>query len=449
MTYEQRLRDYEYKKRKLIREFSIQVKGNKRISLGKSTSNLFRHRKNSKSTLNVRNFNKVILVDRKNKIVEAEGMTTYEELVKQTLKYGYTPTVVPELKSITLGGAVTGVGIESSSFKYGLVHETVTEIEVLLGNGSTVLCTPTNEHKDLFFGFPNSYGTLGYALKLKVKIISVKKYVKLTHLKFDNVKKYVKKLQEVCQKKELFDFIDGTIFSKHELYITLGQYTDKALKVSNYKYMNIYYLSIKEKHTDYLTISDYIWRWDADWFWCSKHFGAQNKVLRLLLGKWMLTSKVYWKIRAWNNRYRLAEKLRGVQNVESVIQDVEIPIEHSEEFITFFHKEIGITPIWVCPVQNYNKKVEFELYKMDSSKLYLNFGFWEVIKTTHEDGYYNKRIETKVKELKGKKSLYSTSFYTKKEFWSLYNQKKYDLLKTKYDRNHVFRDLYEKCVTRK
>ena len=65
-------------------------------------------------------------------------MTTYEELADETLKYGLLPTVVPQLKTITIGGAISGIGIESSSFKYGLVHETVEEMEILLGDGRTM-----------------------------------------------------------------------------------------------------------------------------------------------------------------------------------------------------------------------------------------------------------------------------------------------------------------------
>ncbi len=45
------------------------------------------------------------------------------------------PFVVPQLKTITLGGAVTGLGIESSSFRSGLPHESVLEMEVLVGDG--------------------------------------------------------------------------------------------------------------------------------------------------------------------------------------------------------------------------------------------------------------------------------------------------------------------------
>jgi len=66
---------------------------------------------------------------------------------------------------------VSGLGIESSSFKFGLVHEGVEEMEILVGTGDIVRCSRT-ENADLFYGFPNSYGTLGYALRLTMKLIA-------------------------------------------------------------------------------------------------------------------------------------------------------------------------------------------------------------------------------------------------------------------------------------
>jgi len=116
----------------------------------------------------VRSFNQVLHVDPSG-WVDAEGMTTYEDLARECLAHGVMPTVVPQLKTITLGGAVAGVGIESSSHRHGLVHDGVLEIEVLLGDGRVVVATPGNEHADLFYGFPNSYGTLGYALRVKAR----------------------------------------------------------------------------------------------------------------------------------------------------------------------------------------------------------------------------------------------------------------------------------------
>ena len=54
-----------------------------------------------------------------------------------------SPAVVPEFKSITVGGAYVGIGIASSSFKFGLVHENIIEAEVLLADGSIVIFEAT------------------------------------------------------------------------------------------------------------------------------------------------------------------------------------------------------------------------------------------------------------------------------------------------------------------
>ena len=110
---------YEDKKQRLITSFQDQL-GNA-IRLSKPTSNLFRERQPSNArSLDVSSFNRVIRVVPKEGYAEAEGMTTYEDLTRECLKYNVMPTVVPQLKSITIGGAVTGIGIESSSFRYGL-----------------------------------------------------------------------------------------------------------------------------------------------------------------------------------------------------------------------------------------------------------------------------------------------------------------------------------------
>ena len=93
-------------------------------------------------------------------------MCTYEDLVAATLPYGLSPLVVPQLKTITLGGAVTGLGIESASFRNGLPHESVLEMDILTGTGE-VITASADQHPDLYRGFPNSYGTLGYSVRLK------------------------------------------------------------------------------------------------------------------------------------------------------------------------------------------------------------------------------------------------------------------------------------------
>jgi hypothetical protein len=107
----------------------------------------------------------VIAVDPDARTADLAGMCTYEDLVAATLPYGLAPLVVPQLKTITLGGAVAGLGIDSTSFRNGLPHESVLEMDILTGTGEVLTASP-DQDGDLFRAFPNSYGTLGYAVRL-------------------------------------------------------------------------------------------------------------------------------------------------------------------------------------------------------------------------------------------------------------------------------------------
>jgi len=435
-------------KRGLILTSLHEIGAEQPLALDKSTSNLFRHRVQTRGhRLDLRGFNQVIQVNAEERFVEVEGLTTYEDLVRETLPFNLIPTVVPQLKSITVGGAIAGIGIESSSFNYGFVHETMKELEVLLADGTIVVATPENQHRNLFYGFPNSYGTLGYALRVKIALVPIKPFVKLTHSRFSELDAYFEALARVSSERSV-DFVDGTMFHAHELYLTTGEFVDHAEWLSDYTFMNIYYQSISRHRTDYLTAHDYLWRWDTDWFWCSKHFLLHYPMMRRLWGKTRLRSAVYWKLWKQWHESRLAQLVSGVIGVrqEAVIQDVEIPLEHAARFAQFLNQDIGIQPVWICPVAAYDSSRVYPLYPMTPGKLYVNFGFWDVVRTTHDEGYFNKLIENKVRELEGHKSLYSTSYYSKEEFGRLYNEGDYRQLKARYDPLCKLKNLYDKCV---
>src|SRR3954452_15278331 len=155
------------------------------VRLAKRTSNLFRPRTAASGPgLDVSGLTGVIALDADAGIADVQGMCTYEDLVAVTLPKGFMPLVVPQLRTITLGGAVTGLGIEATSFRSGLPHESVLEMDVLTGGGDVVTATPHWEHADLFAGFPNSYGTLGYTTRLRIQLERVQPYVALRNVRF-------------------------------------------------------------------------------------------------------------------------------------------------------------------------------------------------------------------------------------------------------------------------
>jgi FAD/FMN-containing dehydrogenase len=452
-------RQYETKKRRVMRQMrDLHAQPKNDIGLNKTTSNLFRSRSPNQQRLNVRDFNMVLSVDKKHLRAEVEGMTTFEDFVSATLAYGLLPLVVPQLKTITVGGAVSGLGIESSSWKYGLVHEGVESMDVLLPDGQVVTARADNKYKDLFFGLPNSYGTLGYVLKLTIKLRPAKSYVRLQHLSFDTAADCFAQLQTICSsgryEGQAVDFVDGVAFGPNELYLSLGFDVDSAPNISDYTYMNVYYRSIQKRSEDYLTTEDYIWRWDTDWFWCSKNVYANHRLVRRLLGRRRLGSKTYSQLMRFASRHPIPkwlQRLSGHHGTrESIIQDVEVTIDKAETFLQQFQKQIDIRPVWLCPTKATTKEWPYELYPMDPKQLYVNFGFWDSVATTHgsNSGYYNKKIEAMVDKLGGMKSLYSSVFYDRETFEQKYNYPAYTKLKATYDPQGQFKDLYEKCTQR-
>ncbi len=458
-------------RRRLVAEYAAIPAGSP-VRLAKRTSNLFRPRDRSAAPgLDVSGLDSVLSVDPVARTADVQAMTTYRDLVDATLAHGLMPTVVPQLKTITIGGAVTGLGIESSSFRNGLPHESVRELEVLTGDGQIVIARPDGADADLFRAFPNSYGTLGYALRLVIDLEPVRPYVALRHVRFDDFDAMTDAIAAImvdhAHEGDPVDFVDGTVFSAHEAYLTLGAWADEAPYTSDYTGKHIYYRSIRARRVDFLTVRDYLWRWDTDWFWCSRAFGAQNPRIRRFWPKRWLRSDVYWKLVRLENRYHVAARLdarKGRPPRERVVQDVEIPLARTADFLRWFVREVPIEPVWLCPIRLRSRRggtasdshlhgggTPWPLYPLRHDETYVNVGFWSTvaIEGGRVDGDVNRRIEDVVSQHDGHKSLYSDVYYGEDEFWALYGGEDYHGAKKRYDPQSRLLDLYSKAVHRR
>ena len=427
------------------------------MRLSKRTSNLFRHRAAASGPgLDVSGLGGVIGIDAAGRTADVQGMCTYEHLVEETLRHGLIPYVVPQLKTITLGGAVTGLGIESTSFRNGLPHESVLEMDVFTGAGEVVTARPDNEHSDLFRTFPNSYGSLGYATRLRIKLEPVPAYAALRHVRFHEADKLAAAIEEVVESREWdgvrVDAMDGVAFEPGEYYLTLATWTDEATQpTSDYTGMGIYYRSIQQRETDLLTMHDYLWRWDTDWFWCSGAFGAQDPRIRRFWPRRWRRSDVYMRLLGLDRRFGIADRLdrrAGRPQRERVIQDVEVPVERLGEFLDWFDAEVGMRPVWLCPLVALQ---DWPSYPLETGDTYVNAGFWGTVHVGPDAprAPRNRAIEDKVAELDGHKSLYSDSFYDKDTFDRLYDGANLTAVKRRYDPDDRLISLYEKAVSRR
>ena len=343
-------------------------------------------------------------------------MTTFVDLADATLAAGTMPRVVPQLKSITLGGAVAGVGIEASSFRFGLVHDTISAIEVLTGDGRALVCTPDNEHRDLFHALPNSYGTLGYALKLTARTTPVKRHVHVEHRSHGDPAGYFAELGRLCSRARhrfsRWRRLRPRCAGRDHRTLRRGRPLRQRLHV------RAHLLPVAARAHDRL--SD-----DARLpvamgyrlvLVLAESGLAASAGCAASLGRRRLNSITYQKIMRWNSRWKVTaawDRLRGL-HAESVIQDVDIPLARAAEFLDFLHAQIGILPIWICPIRAPAAGPSFPLYPLTPGAVYVNFGFWDNVRTreAHPAGFHNRKIEHKVTELGGIKSLYSDSYFT-------------------------------------
>ena len=451
------------------------------VRLGKRTSNLFRPRAATQAPgLDVAGLDGVIAIDPLARTADVQGMCTYEDLVDATLPHGLIPLVVPQLRTITLGGAVTGLGIESTSFRNGLPHESVLEMDVFTGAGDVVTARrPTpgadNDHAELFRTFPNSYGSLGYATRLKIELEAVSPYVALRHVRFADTDALQAAIAEITGTREWdgerVDGLDGVAFAPGEYYLTLGRWTDgfetgagrppqPAPRTSDYTGQHIYYRSIQHRSADLLTTYDYLWRWDTDWFWCSRAFGVQHPVVRRLWPRRFKRSDVYHKLVGLDMKYGVMDRLdrrAGRPKRERVIQDIEVPVDRLGEFLDWFDDEIGMRPVWLCPLRlrdstgPTSEERPWPSYPLRQGVTYVNVGFWGAVPvgSDADDGPLNRAIEARVHELDGHKSLYSESFYDRATFDALYDGANLAAVKKRYDPDDRLITLYDKAVRRR
>lgn len=428
------------------------------VRLAKPTSNLFRTRDRTHAAgLDTSGLTGVIAVDPVARTADVAGMCTYEDLVEATLAFGLAPLVVPQLKTITLGGAVTGLGIESTSFRNGLPHESVLELDILTGSGELITASGV-ENADLYRAFPNSYGTLGYAVRLRIELESVQPFVALRHVRFDSIADLVATMRRITATREFdgttVDYLDGVVFSANESYLCLGAQTAAPGPVSDYTGQRIYYRSIQHPTgvtNDRLTTSDYLWRWDADWFWCSAAFGAQQPLVRRLWPRRYRRSSSYAALMKLERRFDIGnrlENLKGRPPLERVVQDVEVPMDRSADFLEWFLRAVPISPVWLCPLA-LRDDTGWPLYPIRPRESYVNVGFWSAVPVGSSEGATNRLIERTVGQFDGHKSLYSDSYYSREEFDDLYGGETYRSAKKRYDPDSRLLDLYQKAVQRR
>ncbi len=394
-----------------------------------------RDKRHSDKKIDISDLNAILHIDPEKKICTAEPGVTFADLVRATLKYGLVPAIVPELKTITLGGAVAGCSLESMSFRYGGFHDTCMEYEVITAKGEVLVCTPGNENSLLFQMMHGTFGTLGIISRLTFKLIPAMLFVKVTYKQFHNLEEYTEAIWQHYKDQDV-DFMDGIIHSPESYVLSVADFTDEAPYTHRYDWMRIYYRSTGKRKEDYLRTPDYFFRYDR---------GVTNVTpgsfpARLLFGKFMNSARTL----------KLVSTFRRVIPPDKipVTLDVFIPFSKAGLFMEWYRKEVNHFPLWCVPyrlVRGYEWIAADFLYRI-TDELFLDLAIYGMKKKVGTN--YYRLLEEELMNIGGIKTLISENYYTASEFWKIWNKDNYDRVKRETDPDNVFRDLYTKtCRT--
>ncbi len=417
-----------------------------------STTNCLRKR--PQKGLDLSSFNHIL--EMHSDWVLVEPRVTFQQLCKETLKQGLIPPVVPEFSSITVGGAVMGAALESSSHRFGQVSDTCLEYEVILGNGECVRASP-DENSALFYGLSGSYGTLGIITSIKIRLIPAQKYVCLTYQPLP-----VKELLTLLTSEHKGDFVEGIAFNPDEgIAITgnMSAHPKGPLFRQKWSWSPWYIQHITESHPvqETMHIKEYLFRIDRGAFWMGRYVLSLPTMLRLLFHigipkihlssvhppflfrlffGWALSSRRLYSI--WHRVPReVSENL-------FFVHDFYTPVSKAHAVFDHFTRETNIFPIWLCPIKG--TKTPQILAPHYGEEKFLNIGIYGIPQSALPTSQLSAKLEKEIALYGGRKMLYSYTYYDRKTFASIYNEAAYLALRDTFFATKAFPHIHNKVV---
>jgi FAD/FMN-containing dehydrogenase len=385
--------------------------------------------------IDISDLDAILEIDEAARTCTAEAGVTFVDLVAATMRYGLVPLVVPELKTITVGGAVSGCSIESTSFRYGGFHDTCLEYEVVTAKGEILVCTPENENALVFQMIHGSFGTLGILTRLKFRLMPAKRYVNVVYEKYRALRDFQAAVNGHFVRRDV-DFLDGMIHSPTEYVLSCGRFVDEAPYANRYDWLKVYYRSTRERAEDYLRTADYFFRYDR---------GVTNVRPRSFLGRLF-----FGKLLSSTTLLTIAERAPWLLRARkpSMTLDVFLPFSKVPAFLAWYEGEFGFYPLWCVPyrrVRDY-EWVNPRIFDGLKDELFFDLAIYGMKQPPGKNCH--RIMEKKLRELGGIKTLIDLNYYPEDEFWETWNKVNYDAVKARTDPDNVLRDLYTKtCRT--
>lgn len=431
--------------------------------------------------------NRVLDIDPHKKIAIVEPRVTMEELVKATLPFGLTPAVIPEIKDITVGGAISGMAGESASHRWGCFNDICNAFEFITAEGNLVRATPT-ENEEFYYAIPGSYGSLGFLTSAEIQLIPAKKKVRLRYHVFSSPQKAIERLLSLSNQSVPPDFIDGIILNKNLAVAIEGFLVEDELphlpqfsaeSASNpYYYQHVHKIAVDHPmgiYEECMSHHDYFFRYDPGAFWVGPylfHFPLLSRLIFQGILKWFPfqdaldeaevrrfhevpypSALLRTPLKSFTSCKMMCRMLhRAEEWVKNrfIIQDFCIPESKAYQFLEVVLQDPGVFPMWLLPIKSTSKPQIFAPHIIENGgtdKHFINFGVYGLPAYSVPIPQITRKLERFTRQLGGRKVLYSHSYYSAEEFWGIYPQDAYDALRSKTAANGFWVDITDKVLS--
>ncbi|KAK8024577.1 delta24-sterol reductase [Apiospora rasikravindrae] len=389
---------------------------------------------------------RILKIDPRTRTAVVEPNVTMDKLVDATLQDGLMPPVVMEFPGITVGGGFAGSAGESSSFEHGYFSDTVNWVEMILGDGRVVRASKF-KNEDLFYGAAGAAGTLGITTLLELRLVPAKPYVSLTYHPTSSIEETVESIRKETENSEN-NYVDGIVFARNSGVVMTGVLADERplsvrLQTFSRPWDPWFYMHVQQRvqnppgdgraMVDYIPIRDYLFRYDRGGFWIGREsFRYFGFVPFNGLTRWFLDDFLHARM--------LYRALHGAKAyLGFMIQDLVLPYSTAQDLIAYTVENLNIWPLWVCPLRGMQGPTFHPCCTSGNSALreapqpMLNIGLWG--RASQDPATFvkqNRDLEQRLRELQGRKVLYSQNYYTEGEFWHLYDGPWYEALRQKY-----------------
>jgi delta24-sterol reductase len=420
--------------------------------------------KGCRNTVSLSELNGIVALERDPQLVRVEPGCSIKQLTSFLQPRRLTLPVVPELDELTIGGLVSGYGIETSSHVHGLFFDCVLAVDVVVASGELVRCSPT-ENADLFYALSWSLGSLGFVVSVDLRVQEAKPFVRLTYSPCSSRRELIAQLERLTTCAQRPEVVEAIMFDAERSVLMTGDFSDNAdrLPVNTLPWNSEWFYKQVEAdlkrgtpRTEAMELNAYYHRHTRSLFW-------EMELILPFGNHWLFRHLFGWLMPVSISLLKLTntETLQRFYEESHCAQDFLVPLSRLEESLALAHEQFEVYPVWLCPHKVARTEPQgavrfgrpgLPVYREASGEeyhMFFDIGLYGVSGAAKRGERWSApeavaRYERFLIEIGGYSALYAIVELNRPQFDQMFDRQLYGQMRKKWDPESKLLDCFEK-----